>query len=510
MSNDLRIESDDDRHPRDAELKRWAAEHGMVLESVQKKPHGVLGVDQSTPDPFYVRDSDVEQAEWVKAQWDRFGFEGHVRRLHYAVFTAKDVLTPGGPKSEPHLYGTGAPNAYRNDNNMLKRAAKVARYRLDVDPEALEDRRNDALIENVWPRWTHEAPSIKTSDLDHERPWKLPLGPFGSLLMSAGGLGDPWWDLPVVEFTVSGYDYETVDQPVYLVLAIEKATDIVGPLCRRLGVDLLTGVGFESITRIVQLLRRAERLDRHLHVLYVSDCDRQGRAMPFMMARHFQFWAEELGVEHRLTIERVALTPEQLAAYEADGRRLPDNPDKPGQVELDALVVLLPGELERLIIEAVDRLRDLELSGRLDDAKAQVRGAIGSQWSSVIDGPRTELEELRQEVVQLQEGFRRRQRDIQEEARRRLGDLEQQQAQLAADYRQALADARLDELLGELWDKYRFMPEAVVEDVELPERPEPEQPDIDDDGLLFDSRECWLDSLARFKRAAHGNGSEPS
>lgn len=81
-------------------------------------------------------------------------------------------------------------------------------------------------------------------------------------------------------------------------------------------------VGHLSITRIVELLRRAEKHGKPMHVLYVSDHDPAGQNMPRQVARQMQFWLERLGIEQEVTLHPIALTAEQIRAYD-----LPTAPD---------------------------------------------------------------------------------------------------------------------------------------------------------------------------------------
>jgi hypothetical protein len=63
---------------------------------------------------------------------------------------------------------------------------------------------------------------------------------------------------------VYGYDYHATDQPYHLELWIEKSTmdDVLVPICEELHVNLVTSVGFQSITGVVRLLQRASELIR--------------------------------------------------------------------------------------------------------------------------------------------------------------------------------------------------------------------------------------------------------
>jgi hypothetical protein len=44
-------------------------------------------------------------------------------------------------------------------------------------------------------------------------------------------------------------------------------------------------------------------------------------------------------------------------------------------------------------------------------------------------------------------------------------------------------------------------------DFELPDRPEPEEPDVDTDAMLYDSRRTWLEQLPYWQRHRNGGAS---
>ena len=174
--------------------------------------------------------------------------------------------------------------------------------------------------------------------------------------------------------SVSGYDYEAADQPVLAEVWIEKSTmdDVLIPVCRSLNANLLSGAGFQSITAVISLLRRAERHGKPAHVLYIADFDPAGDAMPAAVARQAQFWRETLGITAGLTLNVLALTRAQVTEY--DLPRAPVKVDKNGVadkrgkrfeqvngegiVELDALEALHAGVLANLVRHAVQPYRD--------------------------------------------------------------------------------------------------------------------------------------------------------
>ena len=113
----------------------------------------------------------------------------------------------------------------------------------------------------------------------------------------------------------------------------------------------MPGAGYTSYTRAIQLLRHAEARNQPLHAFYVSDWDDAGENMPVAIARACQYFAGQLGIKADISLEPLALTAGQVQRYE-----LPKAPDKK-QTELDALEALHPGELARLLRDAVNARR---------------------------------------------------------------------------------------------------------------------------------------------------------
>jgi hypothetical protein len=300
-------------------------------------------------DPFYTGSPTQQRwAEWFADVWQTFGERGHLRRVHYRLL-GSDTPHPRG--DQPYV------NSKQHWQD-LQGASRFARLLGLIDPEQLDDRRNAAALE--YARARLEDPTLGwTWTNDPELPvWRMPGDPgrlwlptvSGTLPWIGSGDDDDWglWRLPRPGVEPVGYEYAPTDQPVLLEVWVEKSTvnDVLEPACASLGVNLVAGLGFESYTRVIELLRRAEAHHAHrAHVLYVSDCDRSGNRMPRTVGRQADYFARQLGIDVQLSIERVALTREQVAEYE-----LPEDPTEGGRVELDALQALRPGELRRLVL----------------------------------------------------------------------------------------------------------------------------------------------------------------
>ena len=103
---------------------------------------------------------------------------------------------------------------------------------------------------------------------------------------------EPYWSLPSIDVQLES-SFLNLPRPdvrglrlracrtsaYHLELWIEKSTmdDVLEPLCRRYGVDLVTGIGFQSITSVITMLR--QRVSAHSKptcaFFYISDFDPQ-------------------------------------------------------------------------------------------------------------------------------------------------------------------------------------------------------------------------------------------
>jgi hypothetical protein len=401
--------------------------------------------------------------------WERFGYTTgvHLRRIHY------QLLSTGA------LTATG--ETYENTEQCwydLRSAGSAARQLGLVDPESFVDRRNSSPRLNVEPR---EEPAEPRAG------WEPPLWYLPEL---DPAVLDDQIDFDLPGFTVSGYDYEPDDQPVLLEVWIEKSTmdDVLVPLCRELHANLVSAVGFESITNTIALLRRAERHGKPAHVLYVADFDPAGDVMPISVARQAQFWREQLDIQAELTIDRVALTAEQVQRYqlpripikESDqrGKRF-EQRNGEGAVELDALEALYPGALAEAVHHGAQPYVDSTLPGRLGRAHWQAVASSRETWSEATEQVRADLEALEDEVRVTVARYRE---ELEVLAEQLDGDL--------APYRE-----RLERISTEAG---RIAHETESE-LGLPARPEPEALDVDRSRLLFDSTRHWREQLRVFK-----------
>jgi hypothetical protein len=309
-----------------------------------------------------------------------FGRPFHIRRAHYKIVSqAKPILKPDGAR-------------YKNTDNdwsLLLQSSRDARYLELIDPESVIDNRNPQPIINVTFR-------------DPARP---------SIQVIGGSLYE--MDLPenldLPELILDGF----YAQQAYLVeIWTEKSgqNDILLPLAREYGVNLINfdGEGSESGCR--DAIKRAIESRRPLRVLYLSDFDPAGRSMPVAAARKIEYWLRKNHPDLDVTVDPLALLPEQAEHY-----GLPRTPIKEGErratkfedrfgrgaTEIDALEALHPGELRKIVRAGILRHYDLDLDNREHEARREIVRDIIEREEEVHAAHHEQVQAVQDEYLSL-------------------------------------------------------------------------------------------------------------
>jgi hypothetical protein len=373
-------------------------------------------------DPFYAgRPSDLRDARWFAALWHNHGgAKGvHLRRLHYQLVSARSPV--------PLPDGTPCENTERCWD-QLQAASCMARHLEFVEAEDFEDRRNPGAME--FADYGEGIPDA-ACQLDECSGWTLP--------RIDTHLGDRLdFDLPTPE--VSGYEATAGDQPFHLEVWSEKSTmnDVLVPLCRRWGVNLVTALGFQSITGAVRLLGRVRsvedllRKNQRVRIFYICDFDPAGRHMPVGVARAIEFYLRRMIPGADVGLTPLLLTRGQVEQYDLPRVPIKDEDRRKasfearhgeGAVELDALEALHPGELARLVEQAIAPYRDEELCQELEEAGQEAREKAEEDWEEITQDVRQELEEIRAEAATVYDRYREKLKELSEQLNADLAPL---------------------------------------------------------------------------------------
>lgn len=450
----------------------------------------LLALSQSN-DPFYAGSpGNTQQALWFVEQLNKVGLNVprvHLRRVHYRLVS----------QDPPPKLWSG--KTYANDAKSwqaLNCASKAARYLRLVDVENFDDRRNpDPVIcmtsaQTPEPAWCIETSAMSWNQFD------LPT-------INVELANELDWQIPEPE--VSGYGYAQSDQPVCVEVWIEKSTqeDWLLPLCRRLGANYVSGIGFQSITGAIKALKRLEEFQRQgnekpLRIFYLSDFDPAGCYMPDGTARQLEYWIEQYVPGADIRLMPLGLTDAQVRQYklptipikESDARlkNFCERWNVEGGVELDALEALRPGTMRAIVESAIRPYRDTTLIRRLNDAEEEAVETVNDAWEKHKKAFDDRLEKLKLQAKQILEPFQARLERFAEEVADAFeaSGIDDEIAQFRADVREAVEQL----------------------EIELPDRPEPEYDGDGDSDWLYDSRRDYSTQLSFYKARRHGDVEE--
>lgn len=334
--------------------KNGYAEIKQIAKTCGVKVTDLLALSPSN-DPFYAgTPAGRIAAEWFGEIWERFsfGFGTHLRRIHYRVVSQDPpILKPNG---EPY-------HNTENDWKFLGSASLAARYLGIIPTDALIDRRNPE------PMIFHEKTVCEPAVIvDGEYPYiylpdelDLPRLLTTGFRRSQDYMGEVW---------------------------CEKSTmnDILLPLAKLLGFNLVTGVGEMSETACRNLVDRVVDAELPTRILYISDFDPAGRSMPKAVARKIEYHLQGLDLD--IELQPIVLTPEQCEDYSLPRTPIKESERRAGKferqfgtgaTELDALEALYPGELAKIVRENVERYIDPTLPSRIQ--------ASESEWDRSLD-----------------------------------------------------------------------------------------------------------------------------
>jgi hypothetical protein len=289
---------------------------------------------------------------------------------------------------------------------------------------------------------------------------------------------------PTLYMPTGSVNAPVIPQPYHLEIWCEKSTqnDILMPLGERYGINIATGVGEMSLTRVEQLVERLRSIRRPVRILYVSDFDPAGLGMPVSVARKIEFMIRNESGEHDIQLRWIVLTYDQCVEYQLPRTPLKETERRAGKfearfgegaTELDALEAIRPGELRRILEREIRRYYDSGLERRIRKVERKARD---------------DVQEVQREVYD-----------------RHAGAI----AQVEDDYRALLANItdlrdQIADLQVEFEERAQPVFEAIESDIsaELPNAedydwPEPKDGDEDDDPL-YDSSRDYLDQLDRY------------
>jgi hypothetical protein len=371
----------DDRGKLREVLAAGATETGRSMKA--------LSVLSEARDPYRM-DTPAKHRDgaWLAEQVERLQITGtiHLRGLHYQLI---------GSAVKPD--GTPYVNTEEDWEWMSEKAAKYARWLGYIPFKQIVDHRNP-------------EPTIRLAETDE-------LHPFIGIGVEV--------EIPDAEdleprVGIAGFEGR---QPYKLVFFGEKSSlfDEVGPLAERFDVDLYLITGEISDTLIYRMASEAD--DRPMVVFTFADADPSGWQMPVSIGRKLQALHDLEFPDLAYEVRPVSLTPEQVRTY-----GLPSTPMKAGesradawteamnteQTEIDALLVLRPGQVEALAEEAVMEFYDADLPEQVRAARREWLTEAQAVFDEHVDegemdrlkaDAEEKLDELRESIDEIARGM---------------------------------------------------------------------------------------------------------
>jgi hypothetical protein len=435
-------------------------------------------------DPFTIgTKSHTRDGEWFAEMWLKLRIQNavHLRRVHYLLVSLPQPVLLARP--------VGDATTYENSIecfNYLIQCCTLARHLGIVPIEAFVDRR--APMPHLFADYDGN-PIGREPTWEYTRPgdsWMFPT--------ISHNLGDAFrLDLPNPR--VTGYDYDQRDQPFHLEVWVEKSTqnDWLEPLCKQLHVNLITGVGFMSITQTINLLQRVQKLQeltekgKRVRIMYIVDHDPAGTHMDTGVARVCEFYKHQFAADTEIKLTTLALTRAQclemklptipVNANDLRKRKFEERYGE-GQTELDAVEAIYPGRLEGMLRDAIEEYRDDEIEEELDEVGKNAQAEAETIWNDRMNPHRPSLA-LVEEAIQ----------DVVAEFKPQVEDLQR----------------RMNEAMVPVHALLKIPGHAVekkVDDLELdlPERPVSglEPPEGDDD-WLYDSNRMFFEQMEAYR-----------
>jgi hypothetical protein len=344
----------------------------------------------ASTDPY--RQNGHELGQWMAEMVTRYlrpGARVHCRGFHYVLVATAAVIKPDG-------------TLYQNTNDdwewLLNKVTKAARWLGYVSFDRIADARNEPpRIYDDPPEAGEPQPTFRPIRAD------VTSGAMVYVPLSGDRVG------------FSSDARAALMQPFRVVLIGEKSSlaEVLGPIARLKAAELLLPTGDISDTMLFEMAERASRDGRPLVVLYFSDFDPSGYAMPNAVARKLQALRDLLFPDLQIKgVYGVALTAEQCREHDLPESVLKDNEKRAGawiakwgrqQTEIDALAALRPDVLRQIAEDALRPFYDPTLDQRQAELDSRYRDAV-KEWQAAGVFATDSLRDIR--AADLPDGFR--------------------------------------------------------------------------------------------------------
>lgn len=381
-------------------------------------------------DPYWSTPARIRNARWIAGIWHgRIKRRIYDRGLHYAILSY-GLECPWGQNRKVHPYPL-----YMNvdsDFNALCSAVRDARNWGLIPWNAIEDRKHKGL--EKWTDWGKYEGNREV----------LPFEKFsGSVTYEVDVIIPEVEEVETAEIADYDEDFDDVveriikdaldedmtsltsnrHQPYYLVIISEKSG--VGDILERareklpLGFDFLNFEGQASSTVVRafihdRLLKRVPPenavYEKRIRLFYLSDFDYAGRTMvpAFIQKLIYYLWVE--GINLDIKIKPLALTPEIIEEYDLPPGPVPARSlgaktlqdrwmrDFGKLIEIDALMELHPGALEKIVVDELSRYYDEEIEEKINDYIQDVEDRASTAIKDELEGRREDWDDVKERL----------------------------------------------------------------------------------------------------------------
>lgn len=370
---------------RKGESERMATSANELKERIRQEAKEMgIGLTKArvlSTDPFLVgTDKDYADARWAAGLWDKMmasrGKPIHLRGFHYWVQSRHETKPDGNKYAQKDA---------SKDWQYLLRCAQMARY-LGIGSWR-------GLLDLKHPDAKDYDSYFVGSGL--ERDGKV--NPEEVVSEAVEGIAER------IVRTLLNYTPEYRDDGFnlyHLEVWCEKNSMgfVIEPQCRKFGACYQPLIGQASIEKVNLSYERAYRAaeaGKRVRIFYISDWDRYGWSMVSAVARKLEFFARQDDLD--IKVSRLGLNDDQIDKYD-----LPKAP-KLGEavVELDALEAIHPGELGKLVADALEPYFDAESikvvraeNRRMREVAEQLTSELNDRLAEVFEKTKKEASEL--------------------------------------------------------------------------------------------------------------------
>jgi hypothetical protein len=439
----------------------------------------------------------IAAAQWIADLWRRLNLPigAHAHRIHYILISQPEPVRMVAP-----LRGSWDYVNTEYCDQELAHAVRDARYLGLIPFEAVTDQRN--AMTTVYYRPEESEPEVY---IDGAEPDIDPFRANISVDLRTFVATPKLPDLPRLSITAP-----QISQPVCVELWCEKSTvdDMLDPLCREHGCNYTSGTGEISLTRCHDLIARAREHGKPVRVLTISDFDPRGHVnMPVSFARKLEFLIRKLAPDIDLQVEPIALTHDQCVEFELPRTPLKETEQMApgfekrfgeGATELDALEALHPGELGRIVEEAILRFIEPDLDDQISDATDAAQEALDEITDGAHDDHAEERDALEQEHASLVAEVNAEVSRFRESVAPLMAEIKERARMLNEDL-----ETRFSGRFNDLVERNLVIIQCRATLDEAPdadsfEWPEPGWDDFEDP--LFDSSRDYMEQIASYKR----------